>query len=142
MREARRLGPGVAVGVTEAMIRDVVHGFYARIRTDDILRPIFTREIAEADWDRHLAKMCDFWSSVLLMTGRFKGTPMATHARIDGIEPSHFTRWLALFRRTVEETCPPGAAALFVAKSELIAESLQLGIDASRGVLPAPRRFP
>lgn len=130
-----RVGPGEAAGVTEAMIHDVVHAFYAQIRTDPELEPIFNRVIGQ-DWDNHLAKMCDFWSSVLLMTGRFKGTPMTAHARIADLQPSHFVRWLLLFRQTAEAHCPPQAASLFIAKSEMIAQSLQLGIAASRNELP------
>ena len=128
------VGPGVAAGVTEQMIHDLVHGFYGKIRADPALGPIFNRVVG--DWDEHLAKMCDFWSSVLLMTGRFKGTPMAAHARIPEIRPTHFARWLHVFQQTAAEMCPPQAAALFVAKSEMIAQSLQLGIAASRGELP------
>ncbi|WP_337186359.1 group III truncated hemoglobin [Phenylobacterium sp.] len=131
-----RIGPGVAAGVTEDMIHEVVHGFYAQVRKDPALAPVFNRVIPEAAWPAHLAKMCDFWSSVLLMTGRFKGAPMAAHARIADIRPTHFARWLHLFRQTVEALCPPPAAALFVARSEMIAQSLQLGIAASRGGLP------
>jgi hemoglobin len=133
-----RLGPGVGAGVTEPMIHDLVHAFYRGIRTDPALGPIFNRVIGD-DWDAHLAKMCDFWSSVLLMTGRFKGSPMAAHARIPELRPTHFARWLYLFRQSAERLCPPEAAALFVAKSEMIAQSLQLGIAASRGELPAAR---
>jgi hemoglobin len=130
-----RVGPGVAAGVTEPMIHQLVHGFYAKIRKDPALGPVFNRVIGE-DWDAHLAKMCDFWSSVLLMSGRFKGSPMAAHARIPEIRPTHFARWLHVFRQTAEELCPPPAAALFIAKSEVIAQSLQLGIAASCGELP------
>jgi hemoglobin len=133
---ALRQGPGVAVGVTEPMIHAVVHGFYDQIREDPALGPIFNREIHDGEWDAHLAKMCDFWSSVLLMTGRFKGAPMVVHTRIPDIRGTHFARWLCLFRQTTERLCPPEAAALFVAKSEMIAQSLQLGIAASRGELP------
>lgn len=135
-RPAARVGPGVAVGVTEGMIRDVVHGFYAKVRADPALGPVFNRVIPDGEWPAHLGKMCDFWSSVLLMTGRFKGAPMAAHARIADIRPTHFARWLHLFRQTVETLCPPAAATLFVAKSEMIAESLQLGIATSRGEPP------
>jgi hemoglobin len=135
-KSVTRVGPGVAVGVTEAMIHQVVHGFYGKVRKDPALAPVFNRVIPEAAWPAHLAKMCDFWSSVLLMSGRFKGTPMEAHARIADIRPTHFARWLHLFRQTVEELCPPDAAALFVAKSEMIAKSLQLGIAVSRGELP------
>ena len=135
---AARVGPGAQVGVTEAMIHDVVQGFYDKVRTDPALGPIFSRVIGDG-WDEHLAKMCDFWSSVLLMSGRFKGSPMVAHAQVGDIRPTHFARWLHLFRQTVEELCPPDAAALFVAKSEMIAQSLQLGIAASRGELPEMR---
>ena len=137
MNMQSRVGPGVAAGVTEQMIHELVHGFYGKIRRDPALGPIFNRVVG--DWDEHLAKMCDFWSSVLLMTGRFKGTPMAAHARIPDIRPTHFARWLHVFQQTAAEVCPPEAAALFVAKSEMIAQSLQLGIAASRGELPPVR---
>lgn len=134
MNTHSRVGLGVAAGVTEQMIHELVHGFYGKIRRDPALGPIFNRVVG--DWDEHLAKMCDFWSSVLLMTGRFKGTPMAAHARIPDIRPTHFARWLHVFQQTAAEVCPPEAAALFVAKSEMIAQSLQLGIAAARGELP------
>lgn len=130
-----RVGPGVAAGVSEGMIRELVHGFYGRVRRDPELGPIFDSAIGDG-WDEHLAKLCDFWSSVLLMTGRFKGQPMVVHTRLPGIGDAHFTRWLELFGDTAAEICPPAAAALFQGKAEMIARSLQLGISVSRGELP------
>jgi hemoglobin len=129
-----RVGPGAAVGVTEAMIHEVVHTFYAGLRADPALGPIFERVLGQ-DWDAHLAKLCDFWSSVLLMTGRFHGSPMTVHAAIPDLGPAHFAQWLRLFGLTTAELCPPAAAELFMAKAEMIAQSLQLGIAASRGEL-------
>jgi hemoglobin len=116
------------------MIVEVVHAFYGRIRQDPTLGPIFSRVIGD-DWDVHLSKMCDFWSSVLLMSGRFHGTPMAVHVRLGDVGPNHFALWLRMFRETVTELCPPEAAALFVVKSQMIAQSLQLGIANHRGEL-------
>ncbi len=113
--------------ITEELIRDVVHRFYARIRGDEVLGPIFERVIGE-NWDPHLAKMCDFWSSVMRMTGRYKGNPMVAHMRLKMVRPEHFERWLCLFRETVEENCQPGLAALFLSRAENIARSLQLGM--------------
>ncbi|CAN7334141.1 group III truncated hemoglobin [Phenylobacterium sp. LjRoot219] len=133
-----RVGPGVAAGVDEAMIRRLVPAFYAKVRQDPEIGPIFDREID--DWDEHLAKLCDFWSSVLLMTGRFKGQPMAVHARLGEITPAHFARWLQLFHQTADELCPPEAAALFRAKADQIGESLQLGLAFRRGEPPPPLR--
>ena len=130
---ARRQAFVAASPVTEAMIQDLVHAFYARVRRDPALGLICNRVIAEADWPAHLAKLCDFWSSVTLMSGRFKGSPMQAHARIDELGPAHFARWLQLFEETARETCPPEAADIFVEKSQMIGRSLQIGLHLARG---------
>eukprot|EP01030_Chromulinospumella_sphaerica_P013014 gene13014-12794_t len=137
--EGPRVGPGVAVGIDEAMIRDLVHAFYGRVREDNVLGPIFDRAIGE-DWDVHLAKLCDFWSSVMLATGRFQGRPMQAHNRLPDIRSAHFGRWLALFEATARDVCPPDAAALFVERARMIGRSLEMGLAVSRGELPPLRR--
>jgi hemoglobin len=113
--------------ITEELIHALVHGFYKRIRVDEVLGPIFARVIGE-NWDPHLAKMCDFWSSVMRMTGRYKGNPMIAHMRLKTVRPEHFERWLRLFRESADEICGPKLAALFVSRAETIARSLQLGM--------------
>jgi hemoglobin len=140
-RDPRPNAPGLAAGVTEPMIRDLVHAFYAEVRRDPLLGPIFAARID--DWDAHLDKLCAFWSSVVLMTGRFKGRPMPAHVAIAEISVAHFERWLALFRATARSVCPEPAAALFVDRAERIAESLYLGIGLHRGAGPgvAPVKF-
>jgi hemoglobin len=50
--------------VTEALIEQVVRGFYAQVRDNPDLGPIFAGAIE--DWEPHLAKMMDFWSAVML----------------------------------------------------------------------------
>jgi len=120
-------GRPVDDSITEDVIRDLVHGFYSRIRKDEVLGPIFARVIGE-NWDPHLAKMCDFWSSVMRMTGRYKGNPMVAHMRLKMVRAEHFERWLTLFRQTATETCGPELAALFISRAENIARSLQLGM--------------
>jgi hemoglobin len=123
--------PGLQIGIDEAMIRDLVYAFYNHVRSDEHLGPIFNAAVQ--DWDEHLAKLCDFWSSVVLMTGRYKGTPMVTHATLPAIDSTHFDLWLALFKATAHERCPPAAAVLFVDRAERIAQSLELGIALHRG---------
>jgi hemoglobin len=135
---AQPKAPGIDAGVTEAMIRDLVHAFYARVRCDPVLGPIFNARIAA--WPAHLDRLCAFWSSVMLMTGRYKGTPMKVHADLPGISAEHFGRWLALFRATAEDLCPAAAARLFVDRSERIAQSLQLAIALQRGESLLPVR--
>jgi hemoglobin len=125
--------PGLAAGIDEAMIGELVDQFYAKVRQDDILGPIFDSRID--NWDEHLTKLRAFWSSVVLMTGRYKGQPMPVHAAISEITDAHFERWLSLFAETAKAVCPPEAAALFIDRSRRIAQSLSLGIAASRGVI-------
>ena len=119
-------------GITEAMIERLVRGFYAKVRTDALLAPIFEARIR--DWEPHLAQMCAFWSSVALMSGRYHGTPMVKHLPLP-IDAAHFDRWLALFEETAREICSPEAAAHFVERARRIAESLELGIAGGQGVL-------
>lgn len=113
--------------IDETMIATLVHAFYAKVRADAELGPIFARAVGD-DWDAHLAKMCDFWSSVMLTTGRYHGNPMGAHLKLAGVTPAHFQRWLALFGETAGEVCDPAAAALFVARAQNIARSLQQGM--------------
>lgn len=117
----------------EAMIRRVVHGFYDRIREDPLLGPVFNNAIAQADWPIHLEKMCAFWSSTLLRSSRYDGRPLSPHLSIPGIGEEHFRQWLSLFRQTVQQTCPPDIAALFMDRAMRIAHSFRLAIAFHRG---------
>lgn len=128
----RRLAPGAGVGITEALIETQVRAFYAKIQRDPALGPIFAQAVE--DWEPHLMRMTQFWSSVLLMAGSYKGNPVAKHLPLD-LRPTQFARWLHLFAETADETCPPAAAALFRQKAEMIAESLQLSAAVARGEL-------
>jgi hemoglobin len=119
-------------GIDEAMIERLIRSFYARVRDDAILSPIFAAKIEE--WEPHLQKMFAFWSSVALMTGRYHGQPMARHLPLP-VDARHFDQWLALFARTAHEVCPQAAAEHFVLLSRRIAESLELGVAGSNGVI-------
>ncbi len=126
-------------GINEAMIQQLVHRFYERVRADQLIGPIFNSRVR--NWDQHLARLCNFWSSVTLMSGRYHGRPMAVHAPLP-IEPQHFDRWLQLFAQTAREMCPPSAAQYFIERAQRIADSLELGIAARRGELHGPRVRP
>lgn len=134
MHEPHPKSPGLAAGITEPMIRDLVERFYAEVRRDPLIGPVFASRVR--DWPEHLDKLSAFWSSVVLMTGRYKGRPMPVHVAIPEISRAHFERWLALFRATAKAVCPPPAAAVFVDRAERIAESLHLGICIHRGEGP------
>ena len=110
--------------VSEQKIRQLVDLFYDKVRADPELGPIFERVIQE-QWEPHLRKMYDFWSSVMLATGRYKGQPVAVHKRVEGLEIGLFDRWLALFGESCAELLDSETASLFWRKAARIAESLK-----------------
>jgi hemoglobin len=111
--------------ITEPSISALVAGFYSKARRDPVIGPLF--ENAVDDWDAHLGKLCDFWSSVMLTSSRYKGNPMAAHLK-HPIEPEFFDRWLGLWHETTEEIFAPEDAARFSLKAENIAASLKLAL--------------
>jgi hemoglobin len=113
--------------LSEDAIRQLVDRFYSKVRADPELGPIFERAIA-GDWGPHLATMHDFWSAVMLTSGRYKGNPVAVHLRLEGIEPHLFGRWLALFDETCRELLDDSVAEAFRTKAAHIAESLKLAL--------------
>ncbi len=113
----------------------LVEAFYARVRADEELGPIFKDVIA--DWPEHLGKLTDFWSSVMLTTGRYKGQPVPAHMKHRSrITPELFERWLGLWVETTDAVMEPAAARALQDKARRIAQNLQLAmffrIDADR----------
>lgn len=126
------------VDCTENEIRTLVDAFYARVRRDPALGPIFNARVD--DWDHHLAKLADFWSAILLRTRRFDGSPMAKHAGLDGLSAELFLRWLALFRETAGRQPNRAMAEQACAAAERIADSLWMGYQISQDgdAIPTP----
>ena len=114
--------------LSEDAIRRLVDCFYVKIRADAELAPVFAHAIADDQWEPHLAKMRDFWSSVMLTTGRYKGNPVALHVSVAGLEPHLFSRWLELFGETCGELFETELADAFRAKAVRIADSLKLAL--------------
>lgn len=119
-------------GIDAEMIDRLVRTFYGKVRQDAVLAPVFAARIA--DWEPHLVRMGEFWSSVALMTGIYHGQPMEKHLRLP-VDARHFDRWLDLFREAAHEVCPPAAALHFIERAERIAQSLEMGIAVAQGVL-------
>lgn len=123
-------------GLDEDVLRDLVHSFYAKVRRDAVLGPIFAARIS--DWDPHLERMVAFWSSVALMTGRYHGRPVPAHTPLP-IHGAHFERWLGLFRETAREVCSPAGAAHVIERAERIARSLHIAVTEAQA---APDAIP
>jgi hemoglobin len=118
--------------ITEESLKHLVDTFYARVREDDLIGPVFNGAID--DWPEHLQRLQAFWSAVMLTSGRYKGRPLPAHIKHgDSINPASFERWLGLWRETTDELLDAESAAAMQEKAERIAESLMLGIQFHRG---------
>lgn len=128
---AKKTAQANALGIDDALISNLVESFYGAIRSDALLGPIFQSHVK--DWTPHLARMKDFWASVTLESGRFRGNPMLKHIAVGGLDSVHFDRWLVLWNQTLDEIVPDEAAAqVFRAAAERIAGSLLMGIKVQR----------
>lgn len=107
---------------TEADIRQLVTQFYAQVRHDVQLGPIFEHTVK--NWDEHLDMLCDFWSAILLGTRRFKGAPIARHAALPALSWPLFERWLAIFHQTTAALGKPALQEKADAMADRIAAKL------------------
>ena len=107
-------------------IATLVRDFYTDIRRDGVLGPVFEGAIG-ADWEPHLERMVDFWCSVMLSSGEFKGNVFGKHMQLQGIGVEHFQRWLGLFDSHARRLFQPEVAEEFLVAAKRIAASLQYG---------------
>ena len=107
------------VGI-EAFLRD----FYGTARQDEVLAPAFGGVV---EWERHIATITSFWTSVALLTGEYHGRPMQAHAHL-ALTTAHFARWLAIFERTARAHFSEAGAEYLLEKARRIARSLEMGL--------------
>jgi hemoglobin len=101
-----RSGRLIPAGLDEGTIAAVVADFYGKARLDDLLGPVFRAAIPDEQWPLHLAVIVDFWSSMLLGTGRYQGRPMTVHLALRGLNDRHFMR----SKRFVRQRSPPSSS--------------------------------
>ena len=128
---ADRRAEAQAMGIDADFIAELVDRFYAAVRANAELGPIFAARID--DWPAHLGQMNRFWQSILLGAGNFTGNPMMKHLAIPTLGEAHFRRWLDLFYRTLRDVAPSSDAVAHVgARARMIADSLLTGIRVHR----------
>ena len=82
-------------------IKLLVDTFYGKVRENPLLKDIFNNIIQDR-WPEHLAKMYNFWQTVLLEEHTYYGSPFVPHAKLP-VELEHFDKWLLLFNATVDD---------------------------------------
>ncbi|WP_047418667.1 group III truncated hemoglobin [Cellulophaga sp. Hel_I_12] len=87
-------------------VSQLVRSFYAKVRVDEVLGPIFNGIIT--DWESHLALLTDFWDTQLFLKRKYHGNPIKAHNEVDekmnhNTTPEHFGLWLNLWFQTIDE---------------------------------------
>jgi len=123
----------------EMAIEACVRSFYAKGSKDDLLGPVFNAAVG--DWERHLRRIQDFWSRVLLGTARYSGHPYPAHVPLP-VGPEHFTRWIALFEETARETLDAELAKKAIGRARHMSVSFQAGIFPFKDENGRPGRLP
>jgi len=125
---------------SEADIKLLVDSFYSKVKTDDLLGPIFLGKIGD-HWDNHLQTMYKFWGMALLGDSGYSGHPLSKHLQLP-VEETHFNRWLHLFFETLNEHFQGANVAEAMKKANLIARTFQTRITSYQsgqpGFYPTP----
>ncbi len=112
-------------------IQLLVNTFYTKVKHNAQLNPIF-REVAKVEWEHHLPKMYDFWTTVLLGKPIYKGNPMSKHVDLNfrvKLTPELFNEWLSLFSETADELFSGTIADEAKLRAKNIAEMMRVKID-------------
>jgi len=116
--------------------------FYERALADDVIGYIFT-DVAKLDLEHHLPIIGDFWETMLFRTAdytRHGRNPMDVHRQLhlkSAFESKHFSRWLNLFVRSVDEEFAGPRAEFIKLRAHAIAKRFQqnLGVVSSSGLV-------
>jgi hemoglobin len=119
-------------------IKLLVDSFYAKVRADALLAPVFNERIGDR-WPQHMEKMYKFWQTVLLKEHTYYGSPFTPHAMLQ-VDHAHFEKWLDLFFGTIDELFSGEKAEEAKFRAEKMAEMFEYKIkyyqsDPSRMVL-------
>lgn len=98
----------IATPDAESITR-LVHGFYAEVRRDPLLGPVFEAAL-HGRWEPHLQRMVDFWSTVALGARSYRGNVLASHRPLQGVTPAHFAAWVRLWGEHTSRLFVPDVA--------------------------------
>lgn len=121
-----------STGLDDARIGLIVRAFYERARQDPAIGAKFA---GVTDWEAHFARITDFWSSVMLGTGRYNGRPLPLHMPL-GLDTADFARWLTLFEESARDHASDATVALLMEKARRIGSSMNMALQVTRGELP------
>ncbi len=83
----------------------LMKAFYTKALVDESIGHFFT-QVVQLDMEKHLPRITDFWETVVFDAGKYQGNTLKIHEDLhekSPFESAHFTRWIDLFKATVDE---------------------------------------
>lgn len=120
--------------LTAEQIDTVVGKFYAAVRQDADLAPIFNNHIH--DWPEHEIKIASFWRNAILRERSYAGNPMQKHQAAGDVKPDHFPIWLGLFDEVLHAELPPHLAHEWSRLAHRIGQGLSYGLSMQTDDIP------
>jgi len=117
--------------ITAEQITLVVNQFYAAVRANPEIGPIFAKHVT--DWPSHESKIAGFWRNAILFERSYDGNPMQAHMRAGNVHPEHFDIWLGLFDTILVKNLPTDTAASWSALAHRIGRGLRYGVEPTEG---------
>ena len=114
----------------------IVREFYELLLVDSIVGFIFS-DVARIDLESHLPIIVNFWSDIVFAGSKVKptrlyhGNTLAKHLelnRLIALKPGHFTRWLYLFNKALEQNFSGSNAKLMKDRAASVAQSISAAI--------------
>ena len=115
-------------------INKLILNFYMKAMNDPIIGFFFV-QVSPINLDEHVPKITEFWNSILFgydplvdsHQGKIIKNMLHTHQQVDGkarMQKGHFTRWLYLFFKSVDELYEGPNAGKIKIRAEKMASSM------------------
>ncbi|MEP5152597.1 group III truncated hemoglobin [Planktotalea sp.] len=125
--------------ISPEQIDTVVEKFYAKVRDEKTLGPIFAKHVQ--DWPNHEAKIAAFWRNAILLERSYSGNPMQVHQSTGNVHAEHFEPWLALFDQVLDQELDDDIAKAWSALAHRIGRGLSMGLTSTKDGNAGPPLF-
>ena len=117
--------------ITKESINKLVRTFYPMILKNEITAPFFIAKLGDdinsKIWQEHLELLTNFWSTLALNDGNYRGNPLGAHFDLN-LNKEAFSEWLRLFEIAIDKVYTPEAGAFFKERSQIIAHNFMINL--------------
>ncbi|EAJ6135365.1 group III truncated hemoglobin [Campylobacter lari] len=109
-------------------IKKLMDVFYAKVRADKDLGPIFNEKIGTDDesWKKHKEKIASFWAGMFLADPSYSGSPLRAHHELPPFSREFFDIWLNLFDESLQEVFEDEPRDIIIERARMIAQRFQM----------------